>query len=159
MHQTKRSMQKIVILDNIRSAHNVGSIFRTSDATGVSKIYLCGYTPSPIDRFGRAQSEIAKTSLGATETVVWESCENIEDVITSLTSEGVIIASVEQSATSVVYTDWKQTKDTAYIFGNEVAGVQKTVLDFSDVILELPMLGKKESLNVGVSAGIILFQY
>jgi 23S rRNA (guanosine2251-2'-O)-methyltransferase len=153
------NMEKIVILDNIRSAHNVGSIFRTCDGAGVSKIYLCGYTPSPIDRFGREQSEIKKTSLGATEAVSWESCEKIEDCVAALKKEGVEIASVEQSDQSVPYKEWKQTGPTAFIFGNEIDGVQEVALASSDAVLEIPMHGKKESLNVGVSVGIVLFHF
>ncbi|MDC1205502.1 TrmH family RNA methyltransferase [Candidatus Pacebacteria bacterium] len=152
-------MQKIVILDNIRSAHNVGSIFRTCDAAGVSKIYLCGYTPAPIDRFGRAQSEITKTSLGATETVGWECREKIEDLLTALKKEGVTIAAVEQGKDAVSYKNWQQKGSTAFIFGNEVDGISDEVYKASDVVLEIKMQGTKESLNVSVAAGVVLFQY
>lgn len=152
-------MEKVVILDNIRSAHNVGSIFRTSDGAGVSKIFLCGYTPKPIDRFGRVQPEIGKTSLGATESVAWESVEKIGDLFDRLHGEGYSIASVEQTANSISYKDWQSADKVAFVFGNEVDGVQENVVAWSDVVLEIPMLGKKESLNVSNSAAIILYQY
>jgi len=152
-------MEKIVVLDNIRSAHNVGSIFRTSDGAGVKKVYLCGYTPAPIDRFGREQPEIKKTSLGATNSVEWEASENVIDVLNRLRKEGVTIASVEQNSNSILYKDWNPKGTTAFIFGNEIDGVQPEVCEKSDVILEIPMHGEKESLNVSTSAGIILFHF
>ena len=163
-------MQKIVVLDNIRSAHNVGAIFRTADGAGASKIYLCGYTPSPIDRFGREQPEIKKTSLGATESVEWEAVEEIGGLMEKLRGDGVAIAAVEQHERSVNYKDWQPDGPTAFIFGNEVDGVQKSVLEKSETILEIPMRGMlarnrrpgdvgKESLNVGTTVGIILFHF
>ena len=150
-------MKTIVILDNIRSAHNVGSIFRTCDGAGVEKIYLCGYTPNPIDRFGRVQPEIQKTSLGASESVAWEHANEIGELVEKLRGDGVAIAAVEQYNNSVPYKNWTQTKQTAFVFGNEIDGVQPEVCEIADVVLEIPMLGKKESLNVSVSVGIILF--
>lgn len=154
-------MQKIVVLDNIRSAHNVGAIFRTCDGAGVSKIYLCGYTPRPIDRFGREQPEILKTSLGATKTVEWEGCERVEDALTGLRGDGVAIAAIEQTDQSVSYKDWQLPSEqpTAFIFGNEVDGVQPTAIEKSDVVIEIPMLGTKESLNVSNSTAVILFHF
>ena len=152
-------MEKIVVLDNIRSAHNVGAIFRTADGAGVSKIFLCGYTPKPIDRFGRVQPEIQKTSLGATESVAWEAVEAIEDCLDRLHEDDFTIASVEQTPDSISYKDWQPTEKMAFIFGNEVDGVQERALSKSDVVLEIPMLGKKESLNVSNAAAIILYHY
>lgn len=152
-------MKKVVVLDNIRSAHNVGAIFRTSDGAGVQKIYLCGYTPKPIDRFGRVQPEVRKTSLGATESVEWEAIEKIGDLFNRLQDEGYTIASVEQTPDSVSYKDWQPDEKIAFIFGNEVDGVQDAALAQSDVVLEIPMLGKKESLNVSNSVAVILFHY
>jgi len=150
-------MKVYVILHNIRSAHNVGSVFRTSDGAGVSKIFLSGYTPAPTDRFGRENAEIKKTSLGATETVPYEVAPDAEALIARLKSEGVEIVAVEQTPKSMSYKTFSQTKDTAFIFGNEVTGVEKEILDVSDVHIELPMAGSKESLNVSVCAGIVLF--
>lgn len=161
------SMQEtVIILDSIRSAHNVGSIFRTSDAAGVSKIYLCGPTPDPIDRFGREQKEIAKTSLGATQSIPWEHIGVIESrsaqavlaLCTKLQQEGFTVVAVEQSAQSVDLYDFVVPQKVAYIFGAEVEGVLPELISAADVVLELPMRGMKESLNVSVTAGIVLFQ-
>lgn len=152
-------MNRYVILDNVRSAHNVGAIFRTADGAGITKIYLCGYTPRPIDRFGREQAEIAKTSLGAHKTVVWEAADDISDIISRLKAEGVVIATIEQTYTSIDYRTWESSVDVAFVFGNEVDGVQPAVSEISDVVLELPMLGSKESLNVSTTAGIILYHF
>jgi len=152
-------MRTFVILNNIRSAHNVGSIFRTADGAGVTKIFITGYTPSPLDRFGREQKEILKTSLGATGTVPYEAVENIYGVIEKLRAEGVSIVAVEQTEKAVEYKTFTKETDTAFIFGNEVDGVEQDVLQKSDHHIVLPMHGTKESLNVSVCAGIILFHY
>lgn len=147
----------VVILDSIRSAHNVGSIFRTADGAGVSKIFLCGYTPAPQDRFGRPNAEIVKTSLGATESVAWESCEDIEEVLIRLKNEGVTIVAVEQDKRSVPYTNATLEGRVAFIFGNEIEGVSLNAREAAYSIVHIPMHGMKESLNVAVAAGIILF--
>jgi tRNA G18 (ribose-2'-O)-methylase SpoU len=147
-----------IILHNIRSAQNVGSIFRTADACGVSKIFLGGYSPLPIDRFGRERKDISKSSLGAEKTVAWEKYEDAGELIEKLKKEGVEIVSVEQDKKSVDYKNFKPIKNTAFVFGNEVGGVEKELLEISDKIIEIPMLGEKESLNVSVSAGIVLFR-
>lgn len=152
-HDTK----VIVVLDNIRSAFNVGAIFRTCDAAGVSKIYLVGTTPSPVDRFGRPVKEIAKTALGAEQTVPWEYESHISDVLTKLKQEGYIIVSVEQHSDAQNYKNIPLDMSRAYIFGNEVDGVSEEALDASDLIAEIPMKGSKESLNVSVSVGIVLY--
>lgn len=152
-------MNTFVILHNIRSAHNVGSIFRTADGAGVSKIYLTGYTPAPKDRFGREHAEIQKTSLGAAESVLWEQWDDLDTLLTKMRGDGVAIAAVEQYPRSVDYRTFTATPDTAFIFGNEVEGVPEDVCAAADVVLQIPMLGTKESLNVSVAAGIILFQY
>lgn len=154
-------MKKIdtsLILHNIRSAENVGSIFRTADAVGVSKIFLTGYTPLPIDRFNRPQSKIAKTALGAEKTVLWEHHKTATQLIDRLQKEGVSVVAVEQDSRAVDYKKLEITKQTAFIFGNEVLGVSKKILDKCDVIASIPMKGKKESLNVSVSAGVFLFR-
>lgn len=168
----------ILILDNIRSAHNVGSIFRTADAAGVCKIYCIGTTPAPIDRFGRKRKDISKVSLGAEDTVPWEYVTggdvdgNRDDLklASKLKSKGFSVVALEQDERSVDYrslNDWlgnsqKGKLDTevgkvALILGNEVHGVSKCLLDAADVIMEIPMEGEKESLNVSVAAGIALF--
>lgn len=148
---------KILILENIRSAYNVGAIFRTADGAGVSKIYLVGYTPTPIDRFGRPQPEIKKTSLGASEEIEWEHYERVSDFISPLKKEGITVVAVEQAPVSISMIDFIVPEKVAYIVGNEVEGVSKESLELADVIIDIPMLGTKESLNVSVAAGIVLY--
>jgi tRNA G18 (ribose-2'-O)-methylase SpoU len=148
---------KYIILEDIRSAYNVGAIFRTADASGVAKVFLVGYTPAPIDRFGRPQPEILKTSLGASETIVWEQVATAREIIERLQASGVTVAAVELAEGSVSLKDFDEPEQVAYIVGNEVDGVAKETLSLADVIVELPMLGQKESLNVSVTAGIVLY--
>lgn len=149
---------KQVILHDIRSHYNVGAIFRTCDGAGVSKIYLTGYTPAPEDRFGREVAEISKTALGAEKFVAWEKVEDILLVVQKLKAEGVTVVAVEQSKSSVMLSDFAIPEKVAYIFGSETEGVPLEVLAEVDAVLELPMLGQKESLNVSVTAGIVLFR-
>ena len=151
-------MQTVIVLDNIRSVHNVGSIFRTADAAGVRMIYLCGFTPQPIDRFGRARADFAKVSLGAEKTVKWKHFENITDVLKKLKEKDFTIIAIEQAENSVDYKKVKVSEKTAFVFGNEPSGISKEVLDKCDVVVEISMKGEKESLNVSVSAGIALFR-
>lgn len=152
--------QIFIILDNIRSAHNVGSIFRTADGAGVAKIYLVGQTPTPVDRFGRTVDKIAKTSLGASAMIPFEyvETENILAIITKLKAEGFKIISIEQTPQSVSFYDFLPPEKVCYVFGNEIDGVSKVILDESDEVVAIPMRGQKESLNVSVTAGIILFK-
>jgi tRNA G18 (ribose-2'-O)-methylase SpoU len=149
---------RFVILEDIRSAHNVGSIFRTADAAGVEKIFLVGTTPDPIDRFGRVMPEIAKTSLGASTMVPWEHVP-IKVAIEQLREQGVYIVAVELSQQSVSLYDFVPPPSVAYIFGNEVTGVSPYALATADMCLEIPMMGQNESLNVGVTAGVVLLHH
>ncbi len=149
---------KYIILEDIRSAYNVGAIFRTADASGVSKVFLTGYTPAPIDRFGRPQPEILKTSLGASATMAWEQVATTKEIIERLQASGVTVAAVELAKGSIPLKEFIEPEHVAYIVGNEVDGVAKETLTLADVIVELPMLGQKESLNVSVTAGIILYR-
>ena len=160
-------MQEIyLILHNIRSVYNVGSIFRTADTAGVSKIFLTGYTPVPKDRFGRERKDISKVALGAEKNIEWEKIKNIGTLIKKLKKEEFFIIGVEQSKKSIDYKKisarggpafgWKE--GLVFIFGNEVNGISKSILDKCDIITEIPMKGKKESLNVSVSAGVVLFR-
>ncbi len=151
-------MKKVVILDNIRSVYNVGSIFRTSDALGVDKIYLCGTTPTPIDRFGRARADLAKVALGAQKDIAWEYCDSTKVAINKLKKEGFKIVAVEQDKKSINYKKFKPTKKIALLMGTEVTGLDKKTLSLCDRILEIPMIGKKESLNVSVSFGIVGYE-
>jgi len=150
---------KRVFLNNIRSAHNVGAIFRTADGAGVERVYLAGYTPTPIDRFARPQPEIAKTSLGACETVAWQYVSGGEEVATlqALQAEGFTIVAIEQASQSISLYDFSVPERVVYVFGNEVSGVATDILQIADRVVEIPMHGTKESLNVATTVGIVLF--
>lgn len=147
----------MILLHNIRSAHNVGSIFRTADGAGVSEIILSGYTPCPVDTFGRPQKDIKKTALGAEHTIPWRYVKSPGSQLRALKKEGVQIVGIEQDARSIDYRMFAETGTTLYIVGNEVRGISKALRDSCDTLLEIPMHGKKESLNVSVAAGIVLF--
>ena len=144
----------IVVLDNIRSLNNIGSVFRTSDAFLLEKIYLCGITAQPPHR------DIHKTALGATESVEWEYMENTIECVTQLQSEGYHCLAIEQAKNSVMLNKFDASKHPkiAVFFGNEVKGVQQEVIDKCDNCIEIPQLGTKHSLNVSVSAGIVLWE-
>lgn len=150
--------KKILVLVDIRSTHNVGSIFRTADAAGISKIYLAGYTPAPIDRFGRKRADIAKSALGAEENIEWESVKNSFDLIKKLKEDDFQIISLEQADDSIDYKKIDAKEKVVIVLGSEVDGVSKEILDLSDVIAEIPMGGEKESLNVSVATGVFLFR-
>lgn len=143
----------ILVLDNIRSLNNVGSAFRTADAFLLEGIYLCGVTGTPPNK------DIAKTALGATETVNWKYFKTTQDAFDSLKAEGYFIASVEQVNNSVMLNQFqKPDKPLAFIFGNEVYGVEQPIIDQSDVCIEIPQFGSKHSFNVSVSMGIVLWE-
>ena len=148
----------ILVLLDIRSAQNVGAILRTADAAGISCVYLVGITPAPLDKFGRARADISKSALGAEMSVPWKSVKTIQPLLRTFTKEGYQIVAIEQSDTSVDYKKVKLSKPTVFILGNEVTGVPASVLARCDTIAEIPMRGKKESLNVSVAAGIALFR-
>lgn len=143
----------IVVLDNIRSLNNIGSVFRTADAFLIQKIYLCGITAQP------PHKDIHKTALGSTESVDWEYVPNTEDVVNRLKSEGVVVISVEQAENAVMLNTFKPEPNTTYafIFGNEVKGVSQQIVHMSDVVLEIPQYGTKHSLNISVSCGVVLW--
>ncbi len=150
--------ERAVLLHNIRSAHNVGSIFRTADAAGLSRVFLSGYTPTPIDRFGRPQKEIAKTALGAEKTLAWEYARSPRPLIERLKKEGWTIVGVEQDARAIDYRTYEPRGRTVFVLGNEVRGIAPSLRARCDALVEIPMHGTKESLNVSVAAGIILFR-
>jgi tRNA G18 (ribose-2'-O)-methylase SpoU len=154
---TKVMTDIVLILHNIRSTHNVGSLFRTADAAGVSKIMLTGYTPTPLDRFGRQRKDIAKVSLGAESSIPWEQMADVHAAIHTLREKGYVVAAVEQDERAVSYTTYSSDQPTALILGNEVDGMPHEVLAECDVVLEIPQYGTKESLNVSVAGGIVLF--
>lgn len=143
----------IVILDNVRSLNNIGSIFRTSDAFLIEKIYLCGITATP------PHKDIHKTALGATETVAWEYVKNCTDVVEKLQKDGVKVVAVEQAEKAVFLNDFQPIEDTTYafIFGNEVRGVSQKVVNQCDLVVEIPQYGTKHSLNIAVSTGVVLW--
>jgi len=147
-----------VILHNIRSVFNVGALFRTADAIGISKIMLSGYSPTPLDRFGRVRKDMAKSALGSEKTVSWEYVKNPMQVLKKLKQEGFSIIGVEQDKNSVDYRKIKKTSKMAFILGTETTGIDKSLLKLCDTITEIPMKGNKESLNVSVAAGIVLFR-
>ncbi|MDP3963869.1 MAG: TrmH family RNA methyltransferase [bacterium] len=181
----------LLIADNIRSLHNVGSIFRTADAFGVAKIYLCGYTALPIDRMGQSVARIAKTALGAEKIVPWEKARQTWRLIEKLKKDGVYIVALENNVPGAVsirevvphphggggesssggfagdsqyqnILDWSPRNgggvvQIALILGNEVSGISKNILKRADAIVQIPMHGKKESLNVSVACGVALY--
>ncbi|HOA39081.1 MAG TPA: RNA methyltransferase [Flavihumibacter sp.] len=143
-----------VVLDNIRSMHNVGSVFRTADASLLEAIYLCGYTPQPPHR------DIQKTALGATETVTWQYRQTTLEAVLDLKAAGYKVYAVEQANNSIALQqfDWVVSEKIAVVFGNEVEGVNNEVLTHCDGCIEIPQLGTKHSLNISVAAGIILWE-
>jgi tRNA G18 (ribose-2'-O)-methylase SpoU len=154
----KKKGENILILHNIRSVENVGAMFRTADAAGINKIYLTGYTPAPLDRFGRKRRDLAKSALGAEEFVAWESQKGLPALLRSLRRDKFFIIGIEQDKSSVDYRKVKPKAKNAFIMGAEVGGIPENILKKCDVIAEIPMRGKKESLNVSVALGIVLFQ-
>lgn len=148
----------ILVLHNIRSTHNVGSLFRSADGAGVSHIIISGFTPEPVDRFGRPRNDIKKTALGAENTVGWTKINNIFDFIKQKKSEGYLVSAIEQHPNSVLYKDSKNASKQVLILGNEVLGVDSSLLDLVDQIIEIPMAGEKESLNVSIAGSIVLFE-
>tara|TARA_Y100001933_G_C18604997_1_gene399688 strand:+ start:48 stop:578 length:531 start_codon:yes stop_codon:yes gene_type:complete len=145
----------VIVLDNIRSAHNVGSVFRTSDAFLVEKICLCGITPTP------PHKEIRKTALGASESVNWKHYANSKDCIQELKADGYHIISIEQADKAVMLNDFNPQKDIKYVlvFGNEVKGVEQAIVSASDTVIEIPQYGTKHSLNISVSSGVIIWDF
>ncbi len=155
----KQNQKKnILILHDIRSVENVGAMFRTADAAGIDQIYLTGYTPGPLDRFGRKRKDLAKSALGAEEFVKWEQKKSIASLITRLKREKYLIIAIEQDEKSIDYKKVKLRGRNAFIVGTEVSGIPKNILKKCDIVAEIPMRGKKESLNVSVALGIVLFR-
>jgi 23S rRNA (guanosine2251-2'-O)-methyltransferase len=143
----------IIILDNIRSLNNIGSVFRTSDGFLIEKIYLCGITATP------PHKDIHKTALGSTDTVDWEYVENTLDIVKQLRAENVKILSIEQAENATMLNEFTPQQQTKYaiIFGNEVKGVSQEVVNASDVVVEIPQYGTKHSLNISVSCGVVIW--
>jgi 23S rRNA (guanosine2251-2'-O)-methyltransferase len=150
-HKKAFKLPVIVVLDNLRSQHNIGSVFRTADAFRFEAIYLCGISATP------PQREINKTALGATESVNWKYFETTQDAIEELIASGYKICAIEQTEDSTPLSEFKIPAENglAIVFGNEVSGVDQSIVDTSDFCVEIPQFGTKHSLNVAVSAGII----
>jgi len=153
--KTQEKIPLVVILDNVRSMHNIGSIFRTSDGFAVEKICLCGITAKPPHR------EIEKTALGATQSITWEYYDEARLAIDEFKLSGYIIIAIEQAENSVSLTDHKPNKSEKYalIFGNEVEGVSEVAMNLADKCIEIPQFGTKHSFNIVVSAGIVLWDF
>lgn len=152
--------ESILIIPDIRSAQNVGSLFRTADAVSISKIYITGYSPTPIDKYGKKRKDISKTALGAEDSVPWEYRKNLLTLIKKLKKEGYKIIALEQNKDSIDYKIFanKVPKKFAFIVGTEVFGLKENILNECDHIIEIPMKGKKESLNVSVAFGVAIFR-
>ena len=171
---SKESKEIVVVLPDIRSSHNIGSIFRTSDAVGITRIVLAGYSPRPLDKFNRPQKEIAKTALGAEKDIPWIYEESTVKALKDLKKQGFTVVGVEQTPKSINYKEFfkntlnnkkksskqkqEEIQKIAIVFGNEVEGISNDLLKLCEYVVDIPMKGNKESLNVSVSAGIILYE-
>jgi tRNA G18 (ribose-2'-O)-methylase SpoU len=155
-------MEQYLIIHNVRSAFNVGSLFRTADGAGVKHIFLTGYTPTPPEKnalyLTTAEKAFKKTALGAEESVAWEKSASFGTVSAKLRKKGFAIIALEQNKKSIDYRTYDPKTSVALVIGNEVRGVDAKILKQCDTILEIPMRGKKNSLNVSVAAGIALYQ-
>ncbi len=155
----------VLLLHDIRSTHNVGSLFRTAECMGVSKIYISGYTPYPVHENdqrlphirNKLQAQIEKTALGTTQIVQWTHCENITDLLDTLKSNGYMLVALEQHSKSTPLPDWRPPQKIALLIGREVEGIEDTLLKAFDESIEIPQLGKKESLNVVQATAIALY--
>ncbi len=141
----------IIVLDNIRSLNNIGSVFRTADAFLIEAVYLCGITAQPPHR------EIQKTALGATESVHWEYFTTTKEAINQLRTKGYQVAAIEQAENSIMLNEFKPNEKLAVIFGNEVNGVEQEAINLSDYVIEIPQQGTKHSLNISVSCGVVIW--
>ena len=154
----KKKSQLFAILHNVRSLHNVGSVFRTAEAAGVAKIYLTGYTPSPLDEMGRMRKEIAKTALGAENLVPWEKVVSLPNLLKRLKKERIYIVGLENALGAIDYRKYKAHFPCALILGNEVRGLSPAILKKTDAVISIPMRGRKESLNVSVAFGVAVYK-
>ncbi|HET9721448.1 MAG TPA: TrmH family RNA methyltransferase [Candidatus Saccharimonadales bacterium] len=162
---SKDRRQVVLVVDNVRSAYNVGSLLRTADGLGVKKVYLSGYTPYPKQQNdsrpphvqGRVTNEIAKTALGAQDSVDWEHIEQIESVLGELKKNGYQIAALEQTSSAINLNEFSPKSVVALIVGNEVNGLDSRSLELAQIHVQIPMTGQKESFNVSVAAAITLY--
>ncbi len=151
---------KSLILSDLRSVHNVGSIFRTANALGFDKIYLCGTTPTPLDNYGVPRKDFLKVSLGAEKTILWEYVIDTKELIKKLRADGYYVIAVEQNEKAIDYktVDIDAKEKIAFVLGGEVEGLSKDILDETSVIAEIPMIGTKESLNVTIAFGVAVYR-
>jgi 23S rRNA (guanosine2251-2'-O)-methyltransferase len=157
----QKNKQVVLIAHDIRSAHNVGAFFRTADGAGVEKIFLTGYTPLPASKkfmLTTAEKQIQKTALGAEKTMLWEKRELLSELLSELKRDGYMLYALEQDDKSVVYDQYPEAQKIALLVGNEVDGVPESLLEQADAILEIPMRGSKNSLNVSVATGVVLYE-
>jgi len=152
-YKNSEKLPFVVVLDNVRSLNNIGSVFRTSDAFLIESLFLCGITACPPNK------EIDKTALGSTESVAWKYFEHTSDAVVELKSKGYIVLSIEQAEQSISLESFypEQGKKYAFIFGHEVKGVKQEIVDMSDACIEIPQFGTKHSLNISVSAGLVIW--
>jgi 23S rRNA (guanosine2251-2'-O)-methyltransferase len=151
---------KAAVLENVRSVYNVGSIFRTANAVGIEKIYLCGITPTPVDKKGNRRKDFAKVALGAEDTVAWEYAESAPSVLEKLRKEGFYSIAIEQHESAVDYKtiSIEGKSNLVFVIGAEVEGISGEALAACDAIAEIPMLGTKESLNVTIAFGVAVYR-
>lgn len=142
------------MLVDVRSAHNVGAMFRTADCAGITKLYLAGYTPSPNDEFDRARADVQKTALGATESVAWEMCTDALAKLRELKTEGAQIIALEATTNSVDYRQVLLGEHVVFVVGNEVEGLSEEILKIADAVVSIPLRGSKESLNVAAAFAV-----
>jgi 23S rRNA (guanosine2251-2'-O)-methyltransferase len=156
---TVKKLPVYVVLNSIRSTYNVGSIFRTSDGAMIEKLFLCGYTPHPIDSEGKGNKEILKTALGSTESVKWEYVKDAKEVILKMKNDGIKICALEMTNKSIPYYRIKKEDfPLCVVVGNEITGVSQELIDLCDFSIEIPQFGIKQSLNVAVAYGIAVFE-
>ena len=148
----------ILVLNDIRSVYNVGALFRTADAVGITRIIMAGFSPTPIDRFGRARTDLAKSALGAELSIPWEYVDDLAAKVVEYRDKGFHIVGIEQDARAIDYKKIKKTEKVLFILGTETTGMEESLLGLCDTIVEIPMQGTKESLNVSVAAGIVLYR-
>lgn len=156
--KSRGSGEYVLVLHDIRSVFNMGALFRTADAIGITRIIISGYSPTPIDRFGRHRTDFAKSALGAEKTIPWIYVENPIASISDLKSEGFHIVGIEQDSKSADYKKVSRTEKMVFIPGTETTGIAPELLSYCDTIAEIPMQGMKESLNVSVATGIVLYR-
>ena len=157
------NMELVAVLCDIRSLHNVASIFRTADGAGVNKIFLCGITPTPLDRFKKVRQPFAKVALGAESFLAWEKKSSVTECVHELKKDGYAIIAVEQTPASKPYDQTLSAiaaanPKLALVIGNEVNGLKPAIIKLADHVIEIPMLGRKESLNVAVAFGVVAFE-